>query len=269
MAYTYKTEGIILKRWDHGEQDKMVRLLTLERGKLTTRAISARKVQSKLAGHLEPFIESDLFIARSKSIDILAGSVIRRDNRHIRHSILHSAMASYVVEVVDRVLDDRQPDVAVYHHVRDFLEWFDTHDANLLVVYGMILKLFATVGYRSEFYRCHQCKDPVAAGNGNKFHFKLWNVECVNCATEDHTVQLSIESIKVLRFLLERTYDETARLHLAAGDWSAVHQFMRQLLLYNIERELKSEPVMHTLLLHTTSTNSQESGRRPAALAQT
>lgn len=253
MAYTYKTEGIILKRWDHGEQDKMVRLLTLERGKLTTRAISARKVQSKLAGHLEPFIESDLFIARSKSIDILAGSVVRRANARIRHSVLHAAMASYVAEIVDPVLDDRQSDPAVYHHVRDFLEWFDTHDANLLVVYGMILKLFAMVGYRSEFYRCHQCKESVAAGDGNKFHFKLWNVECVNCATEDHTVQLSIESIKILRFLIERTYGEVARLHLRTQDWAAIHQFMRQLLLYNIERELKSEPVMHALLLHATS----------------
>ncbi len=226
----------------------MVRLLTLERGKITTRAIGSRKLQSKLAGHLEPFIESDLFIARSRTIDILAGSVIRRPNTQVRHSILHSAMASYMAEIVDRLLDDRQPDPEAYHHVRDFLEWFDTHNANLLVVYSMVLQLFAIVGYRAEFYRCHQCKDTLANGHGNKFHFKLWNVECVNCATEDHTIQLSIESIKILRFLMEQGYDEVVRLHVSSNDWVNIHQFMRQLLQYNIEKELRSEPVLHALL---------------------
>src|SRR3990167_4941169 len=128
MAYTYTTEGIILKRWNYKDQDKMVRVLTRKYGKLTTRAISARKVTSKLAGHLEPFIYADFFFAKSKTIDIVAGS-----NTIAAHTSLpHSATAAYFADIVDYFIRDNQEDVPLFVFVHDFLSWLNTAQPNLL-----------------------------------------------------------------------------------------------------------------------------------------
>lgn len=52
---TYQTNAIILKRENIFEADRLYHLYTEDFGKIRTIAGSARKINSKLAGHLEPF----------------------------------------------------------------------------------------------------------------------------------------------------------------------------------------------------------------------
>ncbi len=51
----YRTNAIILKRENIFEADRVYHLYTEDFGKIRTIAGSARKINSKLAGHLEPF----------------------------------------------------------------------------------------------------------------------------------------------------------------------------------------------------------------------
>ena len=247
MAFTYKSEAIILKRWDYKEQDRMVRLLTRDHGKVTCRAISARKTTSKLAGHLEPFICTEAFFARSKTIDIIAGSNTVTSNARLRQSMEHYAIAGYFVEIVDRWVQERDTDTPVFEHVQQFLEWENTHEANTLVFVAAVLQLFGLFGYKMDLYNCHSCQKPVKP-TGSKFHFQLWNVECVDCTSPEHTMPLSAEVIKVLRFLNANDFDTIARLHVPEKQWIELHVFLRALLQYHNGAELKSESTFLSLL---------------------
>lgn len=247
MAATYTSDAIILKRWDYKEQDRMVRLLTRDYGKITCRAISARKTTSKLAGHLEPFIYTQAFFARSKTIDIIAGSNTVDSFARLRQSMPHYAIAGYFAEIVDRSVQERDPDPAVFEYVRTFLEWQHTHDANTLVFVAAVLQLFTLFGYRMELYKCHQCQKPIKP-TGSKFHFQLWNVECVDCHSPEETMPLTAEVIKVLRFILENDFDTSARLHVPEKQWIELHLFLRALLRYHHGTELQSESTFLSLL---------------------
>jgi len=247
MAHTYKTEGIVLKRWDYKEQDRMLRILTKDFGKITTRAISARKLSSKLAGHLEPYIKSDFFIAGSRSIDIVAGSNTILSHALLRESLRHSAIAAYFTEIVDRATHERAADEELYTHVSDFFGWLSEHDANVLSLHTAILQLFSILGYRIELYECHQCKKPIGE-EGNKFHMELWNVECEHCSNHDQTMGASAKAIKVLRYLNEHHFSESAKLHLNHEEWSEVHFFIRALLRYYFDRDLVAEEVFLALM---------------------
>lgn len=57
----FVSEAIVLDKRPMGEQDIYVTLFTKNLGKITARAISARKITSKLNAHLEPL---DLTLAR-------------------------------------------------------------------------------------------------------------------------------------------------------------------------------------------------------------
>lgn len=52
---TYQTNAIVLKRENIFEADRIYNLYTEDFGKIRTIAGSVRKINSKLAGHLEPF----------------------------------------------------------------------------------------------------------------------------------------------------------------------------------------------------------------------
>lgn len=225
----------------------MVRLLTRDYGKVTCRAISARKTTSKLAGHLEPFIETQAFFARSKTIDIIAGSNTIFPNARLRQSLSHYAIAGYFVEIVDRSMQDRDSDLAVYEFVRLALVWQNNHDANTLVFVGSVLQLFGLFGYRMGLYNCHNCQKPIQPV-GSMFHFQLWNVECADCRSPEETIALSEEVIKILRFLMNSDFDTIARLHVPEKEWLELHVFLRTLLQYHYGSELIAENTFISLL---------------------
>lgn len=243
MAATYKTDGIILQRSHHRESDTLVRVLTRDYGKLTLRAISARKITSKLAGHLEPFVYTDLHIARSKTIDIIAGSNTIEANANLRTDIARSAMASYIGEIVQKFTQDQHADIALFDHLQETLCWLNDHTANALVMYASVLRTLAILGYRLELYDCHVCHKSITQ-DGSKFHYALWNVECSRCSSHDETVELTAEAIKVLRFASTQPFDAVAQLHVNRSTWVDVNAFVRSLLRYHMDHPLRSEHVL-------------------------
>jgi DNA repair protein RecO (recombination protein O) len=64
---TFRTEAIILRRTNYGEADRILNLLTPERGKLSAIAKGVRKSKSKLAGGLELFATCDITLLGGKS----------------------------------------------------------------------------------------------------------------------------------------------------------------------------------------------------------
>ncbi len=254
MAQTYKTEGIVLRRWDYREQDRMVRLLTAEHGKITTRAISARKPKAKLAGHLEPFIETDLFIAHSKTIDIIAGSNTIVSNARLRESLMHNTLANFFVEIVDRFTEERDRDPRLYFFVRDFLKWLSKmkeEQLSAVIVYAAILQFFGLLGYHIDLYTCHQCHKSIRESfvdGQNKFLYALWNIECGFCTNQENVLSISDSAIKALRFLIEKSYHEAGRLSVTPSTWQEVDQFVRSLLHYHSDFDIRSEQVFIQLL---------------------
>lgn len=61
-----QTRGIVLKRTDYGEADRIVTVLTPDHGKLRLMARGVRKPKAKLAGGIELFSVSDLSFIRGR-----------------------------------------------------------------------------------------------------------------------------------------------------------------------------------------------------------
>ena len=62
----YRTLGIILRRTNYGEADRILNIIT-PRGKISAIAKAARKSKSKLAGGIEMFAKVDLNLHQGKS----------------------------------------------------------------------------------------------------------------------------------------------------------------------------------------------------------
>ena len=247
MAQTYKTEGIVLSRRPYKNNDKLVRVFTRDYGKLTTRAISARKITSKLSGHLEPFIRADFHIARSKTIDIIAGSNTVDAHTTLRTSLQHTAMAGFFAEIIDQFTHTHHVEAALYDHMQQFYRWLNEHDAHLLVLYAAVMQLYAHVGFHLEWYQCHSCKQSISPIE-NKFHYALWNIECGNCSSTEETMPLSVSAIKALRFLTEEPFDRVGKLHIPEEVWKEVHICIDSLLQYHIDKPLRSQKLLFDVL---------------------
>src|SRR3990172_1648761 len=67
MVPFYRTQGIILKKEDRGEADRVFTVFTKDFGKLKLRAVSERKISSKLRGGLELFYLSAIEFIQGKA----------------------------------------------------------------------------------------------------------------------------------------------------------------------------------------------------------
>ena len=73
MAYprSIRTEAIVLRQQVFGEADRILTLLTPDRGKLAAIAKGVRRPSSRKAGHLDLFMRADVLLAIGRNLDIV------------------------------------------------------------------------------------------------------------------------------------------------------------------------------------------------------
>ena len=82
-----KVDAVILRHSDYGEADRLLTLFTREAGKLRAIAKGVRKMQSRKAGHLEPFTQVTLMLAQGHDLWIVTQAEATELYQPLRESL--------------------------------------------------------------------------------------------------------------------------------------------------------------------------------------
>jgi len=146
----YKTEGIIIKAADLGELDRLLFVYARGYGKISLRAISARKKESKLRGLLEPFTLGQFVLAKSKTIDIVTDFEVANSFSYLHKNLESLAYAYYFSELVDKLVTHAEADEDVWRLVRRVFEVLNQKRADLAEIRVMFEdKLLEFLGHPS------------------------------------------------------------------------------------------------------------------------
>lgn len=133
MFRSYKTEGIVLKRTNIGEADKIITLFTKHYGKLRLMAKGIRKTKSRKAGSLEPFNEVKLQIAKGRNLDLITETQIIDSPQSWRKNLLKVTVAYYLCELVDKLTADSQVHKNVFELLKETLLQIESANLTKLV----------------------------------------------------------------------------------------------------------------------------------------
>jgi len=142
----FKTEGIILKRSNYGEADKILTIYTKYHGKIRVIAKGIRKITSRKAGSLELFNHAVLFIIKGKNLDIVTETQGLNLFKSWRGNLNKVGLAYYFCELVDKLTPDNQPNQIVFMILKEHLEQMNFKD-NLSLVRGFEEKLLHELGF--------------------------------------------------------------------------------------------------------------------------
>ena len=143
-----KARGVILKRKNTGEADRIVSLFTKEFGKLRVIAKGIRKVSSKRAPHLEVFTHVECVIHTGKSMDIVSEVNPIHAYPAIRSDLQRVSVAYYLCELVDSLLPERQEQEEVYTLLTNSLIQLEQPETSIYLVSRMVtLELLWTLGF--------------------------------------------------------------------------------------------------------------------------
>ncbi|MCX6725988.1 MAG: DNA repair protein RecO [Candidatus Shapirobacteria bacterium] len=143
---TFKTEGIILKRNNYGEADKIITVYTKYHGKIRAIAKGVRKLTSRKAGSLELFNHTVLFIVKGKNLDIVTEAQGINLFKSWRKSLNKVGLAYYFCELVDKLTPDNQPNQIVFNLLEEYFKTMNLKD-NFSLVREFEEKLLNELGF--------------------------------------------------------------------------------------------------------------------------
>ena len=243
----YRTEAIVLKRSDFGEADRLLTLYTSKLGKIRAIAKGVRKPTSRKSGHVELFTHSQFLIAKGRSLDIVTQAETVHAFRPLREDLLRTTYAYYAAELVDLFVEEGIENHPLFDLLLAMLGWLgDASDLDLTTRF-FELRLLSLLGYRPQLFQCVACRRPIEPAT-NFFSAADGGILCANCGQNHRGAkEITLNALKVLRFLQTREYDTCCRLRLSRSLHSELEKTIYHYITYILERNLKSVGFLNTL----------------------
>lgn len=144
-----RTEGIIIKRRNFGEADRIVTIYTKDYGKLTAIAKGVRRPRSKKAGHLELGNWCKVFIAKGKNLDLLTEVELKKAFGISEFSEEKTNKIYHLLEIIESLTPDAEKNYVVYSNLLNFLKMIDQNEDFNLISSVFKVKILSNLGYFS------------------------------------------------------------------------------------------------------------------------
>jgi DNA repair protein RecO (recombination protein O) len=237
----------VLRRTDLGEADRLLTVFTPEHGKLKLVAKGARKPASRKSGHVELFSRGQFLVAVGRDLDIITQAETVEAHRGLREDLLRTSYAYYIAELADAFTAERDENRPLFDLLGDALRWLCT--APDLQLFGRYyeLRLLALVGYQPQLFTCGGCQVALEP-EVNYLDVAGGSALCSRCGYgRPGTLELSVNALKVLRFLQTRAWDSCRLLRLSAASHAETERVMNHYITYHLERRIKSVEFLHHL----------------------
>lgn len=237
----YTTEAIVLSRFDFGEADRILTLITPTAGKLKVIARGIRRPTSRLGGSLEPFAELTVALARGRTFDVVTQVSVGHAWLNLRDSLESTATAWYLAELADRSLEERHAADPLYALLRRAYELLDGGMAPGRVARWYEIHLLDELGQRPEVDRCVECDRMLEVDERFRWVPPLGGVLCQRCPgpARDRT-GLTLEALKLLKAYQRLDIEAIAALRLTAGVERETEAALRDFVRTALERDARS-----------------------------
>ena len=270
----YVTDGIVLSRFDLGEADRVLTMITPELGKIRIIAKGVRRPTSRLGGSLEPFAELNVGLARGRTFDVVTEVRVGHAWLRLRDRLESAATAWYIAELADRSLEERHEAEPLYALLRRAYELLDAGMAPGRVARWYEMHLADELGQRPEVDRCVECDRMLEATGSFRWVPPLGGVLCDRCpGPPADRAGLSLDALKLLKAYQRLDIEAIAALRLTDATEREVEGAMREFMRVSLERDARSlaflDEVRSRPPVGTTSRPAAGTTTRPAPVTRT
>jgi DNA repair protein RecO (recombination protein O) len=233
----YRDEAVVLRTQKLGEADRIITLLTRERGKVRAVAKGVRKTRSRLGSRVEPFMLIDVQLYEGRSLDIVTQvETIGAFGLQIAGDYARYTAGTAMLETADRLTEtERDPSLQLYLLLAGGLRALaeGRHDPGL-VLDAFLLRALAVAGWAPSFTDCARCG---AAGPHRALSIPSGGSVCPQCRPAG-SVAPHLETLELLAALLSGDWviadsSEDRRRREAGGIVAAYLQ-------WHLERQVRS-----------------------------
>lgn len=254
MPLSHVTPAIVLRTWPFGESDKIVSFLTESHGKLIGIAKGAKRSRKRFVNSLEPFSLVNLRFqdrAHSNLAFILAAD-LACGLKDLLTSLEKISFASYLVEITDGLIGEREENRLVFQHLKDGLAQIDERSTSLIFLTSFELKLLKLTGYQPLLDSCRCCgrERRYRCEAGWYFSPRDGGILCESCSRlRKEIFSLSAVTLEILTHLQQEKGMPTFYVSPPTKVLKEIRSIVVRFIEFHMEREIKSATFLRQLCL--------------------
>ncbi len=129
----FKTEGIIVRRKNSGEADRILTVFTKNLGKIRIKAKGIRKITSRRSAHVELLNHGVFTLYQGRNIPLLTEAQTLEDFSNIKEDLAQIGLAYHICELIDGLCPENQENRSIFFLLKDTLSRMREGDTHFLL----------------------------------------------------------------------------------------------------------------------------------------
>ncbi len=202
-----KVEGVILKRRNLGEADRILTVFSLQKGKISVLAKGVRRITSRRAGNVELLNRVSMYLHQAKTFLILTEATSLDTYQRLKEDLTLSTYAFHIIELVDKLTAENQDNRILYEHLVSVLQRLSGKPRQILIR-AFEVKILSGLGFATFRSSAPGVSTQIHSGSA---HSKL--LENLELLSWDEIEKLEInkkealELEQTLRYYVERVIE--------------------------------------------------------------
>lgn len=199
----FKTEGVILKRRNFGEADRVLTIFSSNLGKISIVAKGVRRITSRRSGNVELLNRVTIFLHQTKGMPVLTEASSIDTFAKIKAELRLSTVAFHIIELVDKLTAENQESRLLYENLIQVLKKIEKNPRQIFIR-AFEAKILSLLGFASfDSFNDRFDVDEKTMKLLNSLEIMSWNqIEKLEINEKQ-----ALELEQVLRYHLERVIE--------------------------------------------------------------
>lgn len=243
----FREFAFVLRRWDVGESDQVLTLLTKSRGRIRAVAKGSKRSRRRFGGLLAPFLllEVECFETQQREWVRVDSCSLLRSYPRISEDLERLVLGCCLLEVVERVVPEGQEEQSFFDLLTQGFDWLQGQRETGPVLAAFLLKTLTGIGVQPQFALCVRCRRRLQPWGQFGFSMPQGGVVCGNCVRSvPVTRRVSADTLSMLQAWLPRPLDGASYEKDPPVSVREAEDLLAAFLAYHTGKELRSLRVL-------------------------
>ncbi len=198
-------QGIVLRVANYRDRDRMLTLLSPDKGRVDVLSRGCRRPKSCLMPVSENFVQGEFVLFRNQDRYTLSSANISESYYPLRLDAYRMICGAYMLQLAQAAAHPEQEAKTIYELLTASLHrlCYDQSASPLMVVNSFLLLFAADNGYRPRLNHCVYCQKEIAPTQSAYFDSIEGGICCRNC-TKGALMRLSAKQLGWMRQTLKQ-----------------------------------------------------------------
>jgi DNA repair protein RecO (recombination protein O) len=222
MFLHYKTQGIVVKKENRGESDRLFTVYTKNFGKIEISGKAIRKISSKLRSAIDVFYLSELEFIQAKNRKTLTDAILIDGFKNLKEDLSRWETACRISKLIEDFVRGQEPDQKIWELLLFSFKKLNglknTSEKLSIVYYYFFWNFISFLGYSPDLHNCANCRKKITPEN-IYFDSKSGGLICESCFSKiKKGREIKIETVKLLRIILKMNWEILSRIKIKEDD---------------------------------------------------